>query len=115
VEGLARAPFFDKVDAVQGVRGDEPLGFGSEVDAVLSPPGPRVTLVDPGLGRRLEVDRDGADQVVVWNPGPTQRLADVPADGWRSFVCVETAAVRERALTLPPGGAAVVIQRVGVR
>lgn len=114
VEGLGGAPFLDKTSGREGERGDEPLGFGAEVDLVARPSGRRVTLVDPGLGRRILVDRDGADGVVVWNPGPARALPDVPDGGWRSFVCVETAAVAPRALVLPPGGARLVTQVVSV-
>lgn len=41
----------------------------------------------------LRLERSGFDDVVVWNPGPDAVLADLPAGGYRDFVCVEPAAV----------------------
>jgi glucose-6-phosphate 1-epimerase len=114
VEGLDGAAVLDKVDGRSGVQGAGPLGFGAEVDAVFTPASRRVTLVDPGLGRRLHLDRDGAAHVVAWNPGPHKALGDLPDDGWRAFVCLETAAVAPTPLLLPPGGARVVTQRLSV-
>ncbi len=114
VEGLADAAFVDKVTGATGRREGGAVAFGGEVDLVTSPAGRRASLVDPGLGRRIHVDRDGADGVVVWNPGPARPLPDLPDEGWRSFVCLETAAVAPSPLLLPPGGARVVTQRVSV-
>ena len=41
----------------------------------------------------------------VWNPGERKgdALTDLAAGEWRQFVCVEAAAVGERAVTLAPG------------
>ncbi len=43
----------------------------------------------------LQLAHTGFRDVVVWNPGPDAVLADLPAGGYRDFVCVESAAVCE--------------------
>ena len=54
--------------------------------------------------------------MVGWNPGPalSVSMADIPDDGYKTFVCVETAAVRERALTLWPGHPHIMTQTLAV-
>lgn len=54
----------------------------------------------------LELTPHGATQTVVWNPWATGSAAapDLTDDGWRGFVCVETAATAAHALEVPAGG-----------
>jgi glucose-6-phosphate 1-epimerase len=54
--------------------------------------------------------------VVLWNPG-AQRSAAIPdlgADAWRSFLCVEPAAVDRRALHIAPGTTGEVGLQIGI-
>jgi glucose-6-phosphate 1-epimerase len=114
LHGLSGGPALDKVTGAPRPLPDGPFAPDGATDLVCAPAGSRVSFVDPAWGRRVTVDREGADRVVVWNPGAAHGLADVPAEGWRGFVCVETAAVGDAALVLPPGGARVVSQHVGL-
>jgi D-hexose-6-phosphate mutarotase len=50
----------------------------------------------------VEVDSTGFPEMMVWNPGPHINLADLPASGYRSFICIEPAIVDQR-VTLVPG------------
>lgn len=47
----------------------------------------------------------GAPHTVVWNPGPEkgEAAADIGDGEWRRFVCVESAATGDWAVTLHPG------------
>lgn len=51
-------------------------------------------------GSRVEVDREGFPDVVVWNPGP-DAPSDVHPGGWSEFLCVEPAVLAP--VTLAPG------------
>lgn len=113
VEGLADAPATDKVTGRSTVAPAR-LGCGGPLDLVAAPSGTRTTLVDPGWGRRVHIDRDGAPAVIVWNPGPDRPLPDLPPEGWRSFVCVESGAIGPSPLQLAPGGARVITQQISV-
>ena len=50
---------------------------------------------DGALKRGIEVVHHHHSNVVGWNPGPalSVSMADIPDDGYKTFVCVETACV----------------------
>ena len=60
-------------------------------------------VLDPGLRRALALASSGNDRLVVWNPGPKSKPADLSADDWRKFVCVEPVSDWPSGRTLAPG------------
>lgn len=105
IEGLAGRPFVDKVAGGEERReGPAPIRIAGEVDRVYDNDGP-VTLRDPGAGRTLRVEGQGAGSTVVWNPAPekTATLSDMAPDGYRRFVCIESGAIGAHRVTLAPG------------
>ena len=78
--------------------------------------GNRFELVDPVLGRRIELTTSGSRSLVVWNPGASgiAALSDAPADGWRQFVCLETANAGADVITLAAGASHSLQQTVHV-
>jgi glucose-6-phosphate 1-epimerase len=106
VGGLDGCAYLDKVDGgARRRQGAAAVRFTGEVDRVYESGGP-VTLADPAGARALRIDGTGAGSTVVWNPGAakTRTLADMSPEGYRGFVCVETGAVSDQRVTLPPGG-----------
>lgn len=103
LEGLEGKSFFDKVSGDER-RQSGPVTFEGETDVVFGTSDP-VTVVDPTLGRRLVITTAGAGNVVVWNPWEAKaaEVADIGADDWRHFVCVEGANVFDNAVALAPG------------
>ena len=106
VRGLENTPFIDKVDHFTRKRhGATPLTLTGETDRVFL--GTRATCVveDPGLRRRLTVDKSGSASTVVWNPWAAKcaAMADMGPDDWRSMICVETANAADDAVTVAPG------------
>ncbi len=107
VQGLQGCTYRDQVRA-----GAEGVQHSSRLELLGQGPVDRiVTGVDGALGltelgeppaRRLGLLLEGFDDAVVWNPGPDHGLADLPADGWQHFVCLEAAQI-ERQVHLPPG------------
>lgn len=81
-------------DAAGEERGDVVMVRGEHDRVYLDVPG-AVTLHDSG--RTLGLHAENLPDVVVWNPGPEKcaAFADLPADGWRKFVCVEAGAIAE--------------------
>jgi glucose-6-phosphate 1-epimerase len=63
-----------------------------------------VTLHDPVWQRTIRVVAEGAGTSVIWNPGPTLAVANLPEGEWRNFICVEAANAGDDARILPPGG-----------
>ncbi len=78
----------------------------------------RYTLVDPTWQRRIQIDTQGSQSVVVWNPGSAgaYAMADVPDAAWQDFFCVEAANAGADAVPLAPGAQHSLVQtiRVGV-
>ena len=103
--GLDGARYLDTVGtpARRAQAGD--IRFQQEVDRQYASAGP-VTVTDPALRRTVTVFKSGSQTTVVWNPwiDKTVRLADLPDDAWRHFVCIEAANAGEDAsVGLEPG------------
>lgn len=106
VTGLEGAAYLDKTTGRREVQ-DGPVRLTGETDRVYDRSGP--VRVEDGDGRILhEVTPSGASQTVVWNPWAEKAagLRDLGDEEWREFVCVETVASADRALTVPAGGTA---------
>lgn len=104
VDGLDGASYIDKT-ADRAVRTQSgPVLLGEEVDRIYESTAD-VVVRDDDLGRAIRVRGLGAPHTVVWNPGPEkgEAAADIGDGEWRWFVCVESAATGDRAVTLHPG------------
>ena len=102
ISGLEAAPYIDQtlptkagvaLAAASMHRDATALVFTGEVDRIYPQAPPLVLLQD--AQRRLEVRMQGFPDLVAWNPGRTKAvaLADLHADGYRQFVCIEAAAI----------------------
>lgn len=78
------------------------LTVNAEIDRIYHNVCTPITLEEPG--RHMRIESQGFPDAVVWNPGPEKcsRLRDMPADAWRSMLCIE-AGVIERHVMLAPG------------
>jgi glucose-6-phosphate 1-epimerase len=107
VEGLAGATFVDKMRGGERfVQDAAPISFTGETDRVYLDTATATTIVDPALGRRVVVEKQGSRATVVWNPwiAKAKAMPDFGDDEWTSMLCVETANVLDDAVTLTPGG-----------
>lgn len=112
VTGLGGAHRLDQLTGERAVQGDEPVRFVGEFDRLFTGcTGPQ-TLHDPGdpgdadtPARRIRVSPTNLPSAIVWNPHAAKAasMADLGEDQWPRFVCIESARVREDALTLQPG------------
>ena len=109
VTGLDGLRYADKFDGGTHVQSNDwtlhdPRDPGRS-DRIYTGTGHRFDLVDPAGGRRIRLDTFGSRSLVVWNPGEagTAAIADLPDDGWRTFVCLEAANAGEDAIELEPG------------
>ena len=82
----------------------------------LAPVGHSYILVDPDWQRRIQIDTQGSQSVVVWNPGSAgaRTIADVPDDAWQDFFCVEAANAGVDAVLLAPGARHSLVQTISV-
>ncbi len=103
VSGLQGCGLRDQVaDGAASTQTDAMLGFAAEVDRIY-PNAPSPLLLRDGQ-RCISVAQQGFADTVVWNPGAAKAaaLTDLPASGFREFICIEAAAI-VRQLMLEPG------------
>ncbi len=113
LRGLAGLHYWDQVKNAEQVQRSDLVLPGSpgceDLDRIyyqVSQLKEPLQLIDEsGTQRRaLDLLQQGFDDAVVWNPGAEKcaQLADMPADGYQHFLCVEAAAI-ERPVPLQPG------------
>ncbi len=106
LEGLAYADKFDGREHLQSGEWNlrDPRDPGRS-DRIYYRTGNRFALIDPVLGRRIGLTTSGSRSLVVWNPGESgiAAIGDAPGDGWRRFVCLETANAGQEVIELAPG------------
>lgn len=73
-------------------------------------------LEDFVLNRAITVEREHASSVIVWNPGQqgARNMADLGAESWNKFLCVEMGNAIPRTLHLAPGQSHTMCQKISV-
>jgi D-hexose-6-phosphate mutarotase len=108
VEGLEDTRYFDKVDNGKEKRMGprEAITVGGETDRVYVGTSSATELIDPGMNRRISIQKDGSRTTVVWNPwiDKARAMKDFGDDEWKEMICVETANSGPDAIDLEPGG-----------
>ena len=104
ITGLEDAKFFEKAAAAVP-HSEKPLKIEGEVDRVYCPTKGDITLVDEGFGRKITITREGSNSAIVWNCGAegAKKLADMPDDDYRRYVCIETGNAPGDEIELQPG------------
>lgn len=103
IAGLRGCRYRDSADGNRiGTETRDQLTIDGEVDRIYFDAPPALALITPG--RPLRVESSGFTDAVIWNPGEAKAsgLADLDEDGWRRFVCIESAVIG-RPVTLNPG------------
>ncbi|MEY4425788.1 MAG: hypothetical protein RL535_86 [Pseudomonadota bacterium] len=105
LNGLQGTHFHDK--AAGWTEGDQAgtISFDQEFDRVYVNTPNRCTIVDTGFKRNIHIAKLGSQSTVVWNPWADRaaQMGDLGEEGWKSFVCVETANALRNAVTVPAG------------
>ena len=102
VEGLDGCRYLDTLDDWREHRQDGALQFVGETDRIYLGTPARLSIVDPGWGRRIHLDSSGSRSAVLWNPwiDKAKRLSQFAAEAWQGMLCIETANVMEDAVRL---------------
>ncbi|WP_139558646.1 D-hexose-6-phosphate mutarotase [Methylotetracoccus oryzae] len=105
VQGLEGAVYVDKTDQERSKRQAGAIVFEAETDRIYTGVNGECRIDDPGYGRRIRIEKSGSGSTIVWNPGKdkTASLSDMPADGYRQMVCVESGNADRDAVRLLPG------------
>ena len=123
IDGLAGLAYQDKLSNMTAYVQRVPFTFAldSACDRIYHHPGTaqpkRYTLVDPVWQRRIIVETQGSESVVVWNPGPegARQIADMPDEGWRDFVCIEASNAGPDGVALAPGAQHWLSQQLSIK
>lgn len=108
VQGLKGIDYLDKVDGFkQKTQTDDAITFNDQVDRPYLDCSGAVTIDDKAGQRKIIINRDQSNSVIVWNPWSetAAKMSDLDAGGWQHFVCVEAGNVAKNAVTLPAGDA----------
>ena len=85
------------------------IRINSEVDRIYFDTTGVVEIHDPGLGRKIRVEKSGSASTVVWNPwiAKAQQMSDFGNEEYKQMLCVESGNVVNNKVTLPPGKSSV--------
>ncbi|MGE8295078.1 MAG: D-hexose-6-phosphate mutarotase [Pseudomonas sp.] len=104
VEGLQGCRYIDTLLDWQEMRQQQAPVFDAETDRIYFDTPARLSVVDPGWGRRIHLDARGSRSAVLWNPwiDKARRLSQFPDEAWQDMLCIETANVLEDVVQLQP-------------
>lgn len=87
--------FIDKVKQGQLSQQQGDLAFTDRADRIYTHAQNISVINDPVLQRTIEVQHINYSDVVAWNPGAesSRTIGDMTDDGYKTFVCVETARI----------------------
>ena len=105
--GLKGLSYLDKVAGfVEKTETSDALRISSEVDRIYQNTTGTVEILDPRLGRKIRVEKQGSASTVVWNPwiAKARRMSDFGDEEYERMVCVESGNVASNGISLPPGG-----------
>jgi len=75
------------------------------IDAIYEKSQDKIAVDDNGFNRQLNVVNSGNDSEVVWNPWieGAKAFSDMPDDGYKTMLCVESAITREAGESISAG------------
>jgi D-hexose-6-phosphate mutarotase len=105
IAGLTGTSYVDKVASGRKIEDRDPVKLTGETDNVYANARTAVRIDDPGMSRKIRVEKVGSSSTVLWNPFEerAKAMADIGAGEWRNFVCVEAANALENTVTVAPG------------
>jgi len=101
VQGLEDTRYFDALTKEEHIQQDA-VRINEEVDRVYQDVHNPLVLHD--RDRIVHINAAGSSSAVVWNPWQAKscRMVDMPDDGYKTMLCIETANALEDARTLGP-------------
>ena len=104
--GLDGIDYLDKTLGFTKQKQAGDIQADKETDRVYLDAPQRVAIIDASLKRRIEIEHNGADNFVVWNPwDKAAALNDMSAEDYEQFICVETANALANSVIIAPGAA----------
>ena len=107
LSGLKGVSYLDKAAGfVEKTETSDALRIASEVDRIYLNATGTVEILDPRLGRKIRVEKQGSASTVVWNPWITKarQMPDFGDEEYERMICVESGNVASNGISLPPSG-----------
>jgi glucose-6-phosphate 1-epimerase len=119
IEGLTGLHYLDKLRGMSAHIQQTPFALDAACDRIYHAGSQfigRYTLSDPGCRRRIVIDTQGSQSVVVWNPGceGARKMVDVPNECWQNFFCIEATNVGPDVVALAPGAEHWLVQTLSI-
>ena len=109
IRGLKGLTYLDKVARfVEQSEARDAVRIASEVDRIYQNATGTVEILDPRLGRRIRVEKQGSASTVVWNPWivKSRQMPDFGDEEYERMICLESGNVAANSVTLAPGASA---------
>ena len=105
VSGLEDMRFLDHLDDQKAYVQKGDVTFAGEVDRTYLDCTETTIIHDPGMARNIVIKKSGSNSTVVWNPWKvrSKEMSDMPDEGYKSMVCVESATTPDLPVELKSG------------
>jgi len=97
--------YADMLNAGEAKKGNGSLIIDAPIDSIYQKSATAIVLDDKGFNRQLTITNSGNDSEVVWNPwvAGAQAFGDMPDDGYKTMLCVESAITDQKGQTVEAG------------
>jgi len=111
IEGLDGCEYIDKVDGAKLKQQLGAVGIDAETDRIYLGTGDSYRIIDPVMGRSIDIRAEGSASVVVWNPWieTAAKMGDLGEDGYLHMLCVETTNAATDTVQLAAGATHVMV------
>ena len=105
IHGLEGCPYLDKVDGGQRKQQTGAVTISAETDRIYLDSVADCLIDDPGLKRRIRINKRNSRSTVVWNPWieKAAKMGDFGENGYLNMVCVESTNAADDVVTIAPG------------
>jgi glucose-6-phosphate 1-epimerase len=105
IEGLQNTTYYNQLTGENALQEEELLQIQESMTRHYLDTEKAVIIEDTIYRKKIKVAKAGSKVTTVWNPGAeaSAAMADMPDDGYETFVCVETVNAFNDSITLSPG------------
>lgn len=105
ISGLQNTEYYNQLTGENGRQEEEILEISEALTRHYMDTEAAVIIEDPVFRNKIRVSKEGSRTTTVWNPGEEAcaTIADLPDDGYETFVCVETVNAFNDVIILAPG------------
>jgi glucose-6-phosphate 1-epimerase len=105
LQGLDGTHYLDNTDSNKEKTQLGETTIASQTDNAFLHTESAIDLIDPGLHRRIRLQKTNSHTTVVWNPWRegAARIQDLSDGEWKRFLCVEASNIMDAVVTLGPG------------